>query len=107
MTAIFPEPRATHDGLALIRSLAPDQVEAGLTWLARNDPLIFDATLQAARAWDDGTSAARESEPYCVVCRGDIALFAGHEGWRHYRDGEVAGVTHRVVVGWRPAYVLR
>ena len=61
---------AARDRLDQIRSLTPDQVEAGLAWLYRNDPLIFGATMQAARAWDDGASAVPESEPYCVVCRG-------------------------------------
>jgi hypothetical protein len=80
VTAIFPEQRvATRDRLDQIRSLAPDQVEAGLAWLARNDPLIFDATVQAALTWDDGTPAIPESEPYCVVCRGRVGLFAGQE----------------------------
>jgi hypothetical protein len=80
VTAIFPEQRvATRDRLDQIRSLAPDQVEAGLAWLARNDPMIFDATVQAARTWDDGTSAVPESVPYCVLCRGKVGLFAGQD----------------------------
>jgi hypothetical protein len=112
VTAIFPELRvATRDRLDQIRSLAPDQVEAGLAWLARNDPLIFDATVQAALTWDDGTPAVPESEPYCVVCRGRVGLFAGQDGWRHYRGDELTGIeqypaTHRAVIGWRPASVI-
>lgn len=113
MTAIFPEQRvATRDRLDQIRSLAPDQVEAGLAWLARNDPLTFDATLRAALTWDDGTAAVPGSEPYCVVCRGKVGLlFAGQEGWRHYRGDELTGIkqypaTHRAVIGWRPASVI-
>ena len=113
MTAIFPEQHAaTHDRLDQIRSLAPDQVEAGLAWLARNDPPIFDATLQAALTWDDGTPTVPESEPYCVVCRGKVGLFAGQVGWRHYRGDELVGIkqyraTHRAVIGWRSADPLR
>jgi hypothetical protein len=113
MTAIFPEQRVgIHDRLDQIRSLAPDQVEAGLAWLARNDPPIFDATMQAARTWDDGTAAVPDSEPYCVVCRGKVGLFAGQDGWRHYRGDEFTGIeqypaTHRAVIGWRPASVIR
>jgi hypothetical protein len=113
VTAIFPEQRvAIHDRLDQIHSLAPDQVEAGLAWLARNDPLIFDATLEAARSWDDGMTGVPEREPYCVVCRGKIGLFAGKEGWCHYRGDDLTGIEpypaiHRAVVGWRPASVLR
>jgi hypothetical protein len=104
VTAIFPE---TRDRLGRIRSLAPDQVEAGLAWLARNDPLVFDATMRAA-----GASGVPESEPYCVVCRGKLGLFAGQDGWRHYRGDALIGierypVAHRVVIGWRPASVVR
>lgn len=113
MTAIFPEQRvAIHDRLDQIRSLAPDQVEAGLAWLARNDPLVFDATLQAARTWDDGTPDVPENEPYCILCRGKVGLFAGQNGWRHYRGDEFIGIgqypaTHRAVIGWRPVNALR
>ena len=112
MTAIFSEQRAaTHDRLDQIRSLAPDQVEAGLAWLARNDPQTFDATLQAARTWDDCTPAVPESEPYCMICRARVGLFAGQEGWRHYRGDELTGIerypaTHRAVIGWRRAWVF-
>lgn len=107
MTAIFPEQCvATHDRLDQIHFLAADQVEAGLAWLARNEPVIFDATLQAARSWDDGTPDVRESEPYCILCRGKVGLFAGQDGWCHYRGDEVTGIeqypaTHRPVIGWR------
>jgi hypothetical protein len=113
VTAIFPVPRvATRDRLDQIRSLAPDQVEAGLAWLARNDPLVFDATLQAARTWGDETPTVPESEPYCVVCRSKVGLFADQVGWRHYRSDQLAGIeqyraTHRAVIGWRPAGTLR
>jgi hypothetical protein len=92
-----------------IQSLAPDQVEAGLAWLARNDPPTFDATIQAGRTWDDGTPA--EPEPYCVLCRGKVGLFTGQDGWRHYRDDGILGIqqypaTHRPVIGWRPADLI-
>lgn len=112
MAAIFPEQRVPiHDHLDQIRSLAPDQVEAGLAWLARNDPLVFDATLRAARIWDDGTPAAPENEPYCVVCRGKVGLFGSQDGWCHFRGDDLTGIeqysaAHRAVIGWRPAVTL-
>ena len=112
VTAIFPEQRvAIHDRLDQIRSLAPDQVEAGLAWLARNDPLVFDATLQAARIWDDGTTDVAENEPYCILCHVKVGLFAGQDGWCHYCGDEFTGIerypaTHRPVIGWRTQSVL-
>jgi hypothetical protein len=51
-----PDPQRTElpARIARLATLAPDQIEAGLTWLATRRPDIFDAVIQAARTWDDG-----------------------------------------------------
>jgi hypothetical protein len=74
--------------------------------------LILDAILQAARTWGDGTHSVPESEPYCVLCRSKVDLFAGKDGWCHYRGDALSGVeqhraTHRVITDWRSVGALR
>jgi hypothetical protein len=47
-------PGALRIRISRLAALAPDQIEAGLTWLAGRHPDIFDAVMAAARNWDDG-----------------------------------------------------
>lgn len=55
-----PQRVHTHDPSNILtrigqfHALAPDQAEAGMTWLAARHPVIFDAAISAARIWDDG-----------------------------------------------------
>jgi len=56
---------------------------------------------RADRGGDDGT------EPYCLTCGEWVGLFAGLEGWRHFRGDPGPGgiralyaADHRPVIGW-------
>ena len=44
---------------ARLSLLSPDQVEAGMSWLAGYDPAIFDAVIDAAQSWNDGLASPR------------------------------------------------
>jgi glutathione S-transferase len=46
-------PGALRTRIGRLAALAPDQIEAGLTWLAGRHPDIFDAVMAAALNWDD------------------------------------------------------
>lgn len=71
--------------------LAPDQIAAGLEWLAARHPRIFTALLDAAETWDNGAAAW---ERYCVTCgaREGIVVAVGDD-WRHYPGDRPPG-TH-------------
>ena len=102
-----------RERLDRLRAIAPDQVEAGLAWLAGYHPVVFDAVLDAAETWDDGGDLADEDdlEPYCTEpgCGASVGIFLGHgKDWRHFRgEGTVASkielyeADHTASVGWR------
>lgn len=58
MSNIISQQRAPRLTATQIRQrldgLSADQLEAGLTWLARYDEEIFAAVLDAAATWNDG-----------------------------------------------------
>lgn len=89
-------PILTHQ-LARLQDLAPDQIEAGLMWLAGHDPEIFSATLDAARTWacDTPTEATNDWAPYCAVCGLPIEAAAAHDQ------------GHAPVLGWHPVPLPR
>lgn len=102
-----------HDRLGRLDALDPDQMAAGLAWLAGYSPAIFDATLDAVEPWagDGAADRADDAEPYCTVCGARIGIFLGRgDNWRHYRGGGTAAsktepydAAHVPVIGWRPA----
>jgi len=72
LEAMIPSQRTgDHDRLARFHALAPDQVEAGMSWLANHNPAVYSATIDAALVWDDG-EATVDREPYCMVCRSSV-----------------------------------
>lgn len=65
METIFSRPRrplppdsVIRDRLARVARLTPDQIEAGLAFLAGCDDRTFNAIVEAAEAWDDGGTLA-------------------------------------------------
>ena len=141
MTAIIPQQPAAHPPIAAasqtlaidearriraadasirleqLDALDPDQLTAGMAWLAGFNPAVFDATLDAALTVDDDrhTQDEQDAEPYCTSCGATIGIFLRYgTDWRHFRgDGtaakaEVYETDHAPVVGWRhTAQVLK
>ena len=121
MTAILPKQRTARPAIPSseslqkrgdqLRELTPDQIEAGLNWLAGYDPAAFDSAIEIARTWDEGGTTAApalDMAPYCAVCSAPIGIFtADGDEWRHYRlNGskfERYDAGHAPVTGWRPA----
>ena len=104
------DPRERLDRL---RMFSPDQLTAGLTWLAGYDPKTFDVVLDAVEPCtdDEARETRDEAEPFCAECGAAIGIFLrlGLD-WRHYRgDGTTIGqielfdAGHTPVVAWRPA----
>jgi hypothetical protein len=97
--------------------LDPDQVVAGMAWLAGYSPATFDAALDAAQTLEnDGIDENEaDSEPYCLKCGATIGIFLRYGStWRHFRGDVSAGsktelyeADHTPVVGWRLAQALR
>lgn len=50
----IPDHSAIRVRLGRLHFLTPDQIEAGMSWLAGHDPVVFDAVIDAARTWNDG-----------------------------------------------------
>jgi hypothetical protein len=109
MTAIFPEISSFGiERLSQLNDLTPDQVEAGLAWLAGFAPAAFDSAIEIARTWDASPTPPLEMEPYCAACSAPVGIFtADGDEWRHYRgEGpkfERYDQGHAPVIGWRPA----
>jgi hypothetical protein len=99
--------RPSDDMLFRLHDLTPDQIEAGLMWLAGYDPEVFSATLDAARTWDSGSGEETQIDwaPYCAICGARIGVFAAQGGdYRHYRgeaNPESYEANHAPVIGWR------
>lgn len=53
MTAIISRQQINRR-LDRFNNLAPDQIAAGLSFLARYSPETFDLVMDAAEIWDDG-----------------------------------------------------
>jgi hypothetical protein len=110
MTPILAH-RLNDDTLIRLRDLAPDQIEAGLMWLAGYDPEVFSATLDAARTW--GCRSIQETRidwaPYCAVCGAPIGVFTAlGDDYRHYRNEANPApydANHVPVVGWHPVAI--
>jgi hypothetical protein len=102
--------------LGQLDTLDPDQLTAGMAWLAGYSPATFDAALDAARTLENEGTRENEidSEPYCTKCGVTIGIFLRYgNAWRHFRgDMSVASraepyeADHVPVVGWRPAQPL-
>jgi hypothetical protein len=101
---ISDQPMSISERIGL---LAPDQVTAGLEWLATHEPHIFRAVVRAAEIWDDGTAPGSDArwERYCVVCGGQPGItVAVGDDWRHYPGDRPPGpydAGHQPVIGWR------
>ena len=64
MTTIISQQQVNRR-LSRLNSLSPDQIEAGLSFLAGFSPVIFDLMIDAARTWTDDaeTYLARLRDP--------------------------------------------
>jgi hypothetical protein len=99
--------------LEQLDALDPDQLTAGMAWLAGFNPAVFDATLDAALTVDDDRNTQDEedeedAEPYCTDCGATVGIFLRYgTDWRHFRSdrtvakAEVYETDHAPVVGWR------
>ncbi len=105
ISAAWQEDRITRLGM-----LAPEDMSAGLLWLAMNFPAVCDAMLDKLEhdAIDD-PDPCREPEPFCAECGADIGIFLrlGLD-WRHYRgDGTIIGQIELFDPGHDPAVAWR
>jgi hypothetical protein len=64
-----------------------------------------------ATEWDDAALDRDDAAtmPYCAVCGHWVGMFAGRDGWQHFRGGPAPGrrrrpydAGHDVVVAWCP-----
>ncbi len=101
-----------RDRIARISALIPEDVTAGLIWLALNFPATCDAMLDKVERDDiDDPDPGREPEPYCALCGADTGIFLRYGlDWRHYRGSATAAGPielfdpgHAPVIAWRPA----
>lgn len=119
------EQRTTLAGRAVL--LTPAQVTELHAWLgrwlsaipastprtppptARENPvtILCPGGLAARYAWDSPVLDEDGSDPYCTVCGEWAGLFAGPEGWQHFRGDPAPGgqrrlhdAGHKPVIGW-------
>lgn len=110
MTPVSAISAAWHeDRIARLGMLAPQDISAGLLWLAMNFPAVFDTMLDKIE-YDpiDDPDPSREPEPFCAECGADIGIFLRFGlDWWHYRGGAIIGQIelfdpgHNPIVAWR------
>ena len=117
-TAMAPASAVTmawqRDRIGRLTALAPEDMAAGLLWLAMTFPAVCDAMLDKVEydAIDD-PDPGREPEPFCAECGAAIGIFLRFGlDWRHYRgDGTIIGQIelfdpgHDPAVAWRFTHV--
>lgn len=96
--------RSVETARGRLARLAPDQVTAGLEWLAAYHPRTFADLLDAAETWDSG---AVPWERCCVTCGAQEGIMvAVGDDWRHYPRDRPPGpyeAGHPYITGWRLA----
>ena len=108
---VAPVPAISErDRIGRLTALGPEDMTAGLLWLAMNSPAVCDAMLDKVEcdAIDDEPSI-EEPEPFCVKCGAPVGIFLAHGNeYRHYRGGlspaskpKPYKTDHAPVVGYR------
>jgi hypothetical protein len=99
-----------QDRISRLAALAPEDIAAGLLWLAMNFPAVCDAMLDKVEydAIDD-PDPSQEPEPFCAECGAAIGIFLRFGlDWRHFRgDGTTIGQIELFDPGHDPAVAWR
>jgi hypothetical protein len=109
-TIIPPVKPLRRDRIARLTALAPEDMAAGLLWLAMNFPAVCEVMLDKLESDDiDDECFGAEPEPFCAECDAQIGIFlCDGLDWRHYTgDGTIIGQIelfdpgHAPVIAWR------
>ena len=99
----------SHERVARLAGLDPEQLPLALAFLAGYHPRVFDAALNAVEPCT--RKETPDLEPFCLRCGVPVGIFLAHgKDYRHYR-GVVTATSkprpckadHAPAVGWRPA----